>query len=91
VVFVPQNPDILEVAAILERMQMLISPDTAMVHLASALKVPVVGLYYNIEKEVLWRPFGVPYRTIVAPSGKIEDIVVEDVLRQTNSLLKETI
>jgi ADP-heptose:LPS heptosyltransferase len=89
VVFVPHNKDIITIGAMLGRMQALISPDTAMIHLASALNVAVVGLYYNREKAVLWRPFGVPSRILVAPTGKIGDISASDVLKLTVNLLEE--
>lgn len=59
VVQVPPELSITEVSAIISRIDLLITPDTSLVHIARSFKVPVVGMYprpqWNLER---WRPYG---------------------------------
>jgi ADP-heptose:LPS heptosyltransferase len=46
---------------------MVITPDTGIIHMASAVGTPVVGLYVGGQAAAEWRPFGVPYRVVTSP------------------------
>ena len=88
----PESPDILSVAALLDGARLLVTPDTAMVHVAAAHQVPVVGLYVPGESHMpLWYPWQVPMRTVLAtdPAG-VSTISVQDVLDSVSELLSET-
>jgi ADP-heptose:LPS heptosyltransferase len=64
----PEFPDILHAAALLEEMRLLVTPDTAMVHIAAAHGVPVVGLYPVREAHMpLWYPWEVAHRLVRTP------------------------
>lgn len=49
--------NIFDAAEIIARMDLIISPDTSFIHIASGLNIPTIGLYWNIpEKKILWGP-----------------------------------
>jgi ADP-heptose:LPS heptosyltransferase len=55
----------------LERSLVVITPDTGVLHLASATGRPVVALYTPTSVHLdRWLPRGVPYRVVMAPPGK---------------------
>lgn len=61
------STDILTTAEVLRFCELLFTPDTAFLHLASAVKVPVVALYCTAgENLVRWRTYGVKARELVA-------------------------
>jgi len=87
------NPssDILEVCAGLARMNVLVTPDTAMVHMADALGVPVVAMYISREKLTLWKPCRVAFCAVVSPDGTMDSVNAGDVVDALADLMKETI
>jgi ADP-heptose:LPS heptosyltransferase len=55
----------------------VITPNTALVHLASAVRTPVVALYEPSTPDwvALWLPLGVPYRALTSQvGGSIRDL-----------------
>lgn len=78
---VPPGLSLLEVSAILARLDLLISPDTSLVHIARSFHVPVVGLYSRFMKNfLLWKPFGQEVGAVVSGNdGNIHDITVDQV------------
>jgi ADP-heptose:LPS heptosyltransferase len=87
--FVPDNLGIIEVAAIIKRLDILISPDTSLVHIARAMQVPVVGLYSRNAKNFnLWHPYGQREFAVNAKSNDdIFDITVEQVQEKFQMLI----
>ena len=54
----PETPTVLHAAALLEGLAILVTPDTAMVHVAAAHGIPVVGLYRVTESHMpTWQPW----------------------------------
>lgn len=86
---VKQSHDILEVCAGLSRMDVLVTPDTAMVHIADALGVPVVAMYISREKVTLWKPCRVAFRAVVSSDGMMDSIGAGDVVDALAGLLGE--
>jgi ADP-heptose:LPS heptosyltransferase len=78
----PATPDILDVAALLEYARLVISPDTSIVHIASAMGTPVVGLYSGMATFIPeWMPHGVPFRAVeTADRTPLETIAVDAVV-----------
>jgi len=87
---VPPDLSLLEASAILARLDVLISPDTSLVHIARSFDVPVVGLYSRFMKNfLLWRPFGQEVGAVVSGNdGNIHDITVDQVFDAFVKLLK---
>lgn len=64
----PPSHDLLDLAALLARAAVVVTPDTANIHVASAMGRPVVALYTPLgTAPSLWAPLGVPHRSLVAP------------------------
>lgn len=65
----PSSPRLADLVALLARAAVVLTPDTANVHLAAALGRPVVGLYNSTWPDpfTLHRPFGVPYHVAALP------------------------
>lgn len=76
-------------AALLHYAKLLISPDTAIIHVAAALKVPAVVLYHQHDPALLpWYPYRSPYRALIArKAGTIAIIPPEAVLAAATELL----
>jgi len=83
------SADILEVCAALSGMDVLLTPDTAMVHMADALGVPVVAMYISREKQTLWKPCRVACRAVVSPDGTMESVAALTVVDALEDLIKE--
>lgn len=56
-----------ELIALIAGAAWVLSPDTAVVHIAAALGKPVVGLYSELIKVVEWYPFAVPSVCVLSP------------------------
>lgn len=83
---------ILEAGLYLQRARILISPDTALIHLAAAKGVPVVGLYQNDERNLnLFTPYGVPCKSIVSEDLTLNSIQPDQVLNAAQELLAECV
>jgi len=68
----------------------LLTPDTAAVHIASTLNVPVIALYPNYEWNfVSWQPLSKYYRAIRSNSESINNISVEEVYNAFKDILSE--
>ncbi|UCE24617.1 MAG: glycosyltransferase family 9 protein [Candidatus Zixiibacteriota bacterium] len=78
---VPDRLNLTEAAAIIKHLDLLITPDTSLVHIARAFKVQVVGLYSRYMKNfLLWRPYGQKAGAVVSGcDGNIFDITVDQV------------
>lgn len=78
---VPDKLNLTEVSAFIKQLDILITPDTSLVHIARAFQVPVVGLYSRFMKNfLLWRPYGQENGAVVSGcDGNIYDITVEQV------------
>jgi ADP-heptose:LPS heptosyltransferase len=86
---VPENLSLLDVSAIVGRLDMLISPDTSLVHIARLMKVPVVGLYSGHGRNFrFWRPYRQKHGAVVARSiYDIHDIEPDEVVEEFELLL----
>lgn len=82
----PTVPDLIAATSVLD---LVISADSAPVHFASALGVPVVAMFEDRpEKYLRWHPLGVPHMLLHA-GPKVDDISVAQVADATRSLLDE--
>lgn len=80
-VLVPPGLSLLEVSALISRLDLLISPDTSLIHIARSFNVPVVGLYSRATKNFRrWRPYQQADGAVVGEHhDNIYDITVEQV------------
>ena len=75
------NTDMLTIAALLGESKAVITPDTSVIHLASAMRVPVMGLYTPLQVTNEWLPHGVSHRIVLAsqnePVSSISEKTIE--------------
>jgi ADP-heptose:LPS heptosyltransferase len=91
VYIIPENLNLTTVSAIIKRLNILITPDTSLVHIARSFKVPVVGFYSRFMKNfMLWRPFDQEVGAVVSGNDdNIHDITVEQVTTTFNKLIEK--
>jgi ADP-heptose:LPS heptosyltransferase len=85
--------DVRDIADLIRRATLLITPDTGVVHLASATKTPVIALYSRwVGGEVhrIWTPYQTPHKILIAPRRlPVSFIEVAEVKHAILSLLSE--
>ncbi len=85
----PITYDVLEIAALLEKCLLLITPDTGVVHICSALKTPVVAIYSEEYTFNLWKPYKIKYRALISEDKNKMIVKPELVCLNTLELLRE--
>lgn len=84
----PQTRSIYDAGQIIQRLKVLISPDTSLVHVASCYGTPVAGLYRaDLDHIERFYPYAVPHRVLASPTHRITDIGVESVLNAVDELM----
>jgi ADP-heptose:LPS heptosyltransferase len=61
---------LLEIAALIEGAHFVISPDTSIVHFASAMCTPVLGFYTSIKDNHEWLPYNVKYKIVISDTNQ---------------------
>ena len=81
-VLIPDKLSLTKVSAVISELDVLISPDTSLVHIARSFQVPVVGLYSRFMSNfILWRPYGQEDGAVVSNNDdNIFDITPDQVL-----------
>ncbi len=67
-VILPPQSDFRVIAALAGRADVVLTPDTSLVHAASAAGVPVVG-FTVAENVISWAPWRIPCAVVAAPPG----------------------
>jgi ADP-heptose:LPS heptosyltransferase len=78
-----------EFVAMLSGGDLIVSPDTSVVHIAAALRTPVVELVTSESVAAEWYPWGTPYR-LIRHNQSISMIPVEEVMNARLALLPAT-
>ncbi|MEP7234934.1 MAG: glycosyltransferase family 9 protein [Ignavibacteriota bacterium] len=77
-----------ELAALIRLSSLVVSPDTSVIHFASAEKKPTIGFYVQHNP---WLPFGVPARVFIPSKEKpVESIPLNIVLPEAIDLLNNS-
>ena len=82
---------LLDLAALIDNLDIIISPDTSIVHMACAFKKPLVALYnQNIKLFEIWHPISDCNYVVFSDSKEsLESISVEDIVSKTSKLIKK--
>jgi heptosyltransferase III len=83
-----RNPDLGRVAAILSKLDLFICPDGGMMHLAAALRVPTLTLFFGTSPEI-WHPPVVTSRYLRAPQNDPRALDPEKVVQEAMKILNE--
>jgi heptosyltransferase-2 len=81
-----RNQPIRQVASILSWMDLVVSNDTGIMHVAAAAGTPVLSLFGPTDPEQ-WAPIGGSHRFIHGEGGRIDAIPVETVLENARAML----
>jgi ADP-heptose:LPS heptosyltransferase len=85
---VPPQFSFCQFAAIVHEFDLLLTPDTAVVHLAAAWKIPTVALYHSEPGIAPWIPYHTPHRAVDDPKG-ISAIPPDRVIAALQELIGE--
>ncbi|MCG8341549.1 MAG: glycosyltransferase family 9 protein [Chlorobiales bacterium] len=87
----PSTKNLLEAGMIVERLKVLLTPDTAMVHVASCYNVPVIGLYGQaFQDQTRFGPFLIQNKMVISPTAQVQDIAVTSVANALREFLENT-
>ncbi|MFN3386576.1 MAG: glycosyltransferase family 9 protein [Candidatus Thermochlorobacter sp.] len=82
---------LLEICVAIAGAKFVLTPDTAIVHIASAAGVPVVGLYSQLRSIAEWYPYQSPFALLLSPNeGSINHIPLARVEEALEQLFSET-
>ena len=92
VAIIPDGFSLLQASALVGQLDLLVSPDTSMIHIARSFHVPVVGLYSRFMKNfLLWRPFGQEAGAVLSGNDdNIFDISVDQVMSSVREVLRSS-
>ncbi|HET7153622.1 MAG TPA: glycosyltransferase family 9 protein, partial [Candidatus Kapabacteria bacterium] len=86
-VYLFHSANIRSLAALAAQCLMVVTPDTSVVHIAAAARVPVVTWNSSIENAVSqWIPNGIPYRAVYTDQYNAEAVPPEEVFKNVNEL-----
>lgn len=77
------SPSLDVFSAMISRLDFLISPDTSIIHLASAFEVPVFGLYVKYKtNDMIWSPYKSQYEVVITEDQDLKNVKYEDVINK---------
>ena len=81
---------IIDAAALIEQLDLIITPDTSIVHIASSFDKPVVSIHENQKDNFrLWSPSSTLSKTIFAKSKYgLFDYSINDIVKSAVDILK---
>jgi ADP-heptose:LPS heptosyltransferase len=88
----PEQGDasLLELAAIIEGALAVITPDTSIIHFASATKTPVVGFYTQMQDVHEWLPHQVKNRVVISSKNEpTSAIPIPKMINAIDDFIKE--
>lgn len=85
-----ENTPVRQVASVLANLNLVISNDTGIMHVAAAVGVPVLSLFGPTDP-LQWAPIGEKHRYIVSGDGRMESISVDEVLTAAREMLRPQI
>jgi ADP-heptose:LPS heptosyltransferase len=79
---IPPQLSLRDVIAMIKHLDLIMTPDTSICHVASSLRIPLLGLYTAAEENFQrWRPWHQPAWVLRPPSGdSLQGITVADYL-----------
>jgi ADP-heptose:LPS heptosyltransferase len=79
-----------EFAAMISELNLLFTPDTSTVHLGSAFKIPVFGLYVKYRtKDMIWSPYGSDFDYILTTEPTLDNLSYEQVIKKFQPFLEK--
>lgn len=77
------NPDFDKFAAVISNIDFLFTPDTSVVHLASAFNIPMFGIYVKYKTEnVVWYPYNTEHDLMITEKANFNNLDFDTVIKQ---------
>lgn len=89
VMLAPPTGHIMELAALIRRCELVLSPDTSVIHLASVYDKKIVGYYIHTDNYHWFYPASSQYRVLLAPGLTLESVSAEETLEAVNALMEQ--
>lgn len=90
VILSPETHSFDQFAALIQRLSLLVTPDTSAVHLAAAFQIPSVVLYVQSNKDLrIWDPYNAPSETLVTDVDDLTTIPPQKVLAAIRRLFAD--
>jgi ADP-heptose:LPS heptosyltransferase len=84
----PSTPTFDKFAALISELDLLMTPDTSAVHLASAFSIPSVVMYVQSNKSLrIWEPYHTPCKALVSDVDDLKTIIVASVSSAIDEML----
>jgi len=86
---IPQNMNLIQASALISKLDIMISPDTSLIHIARSLQIPVIGLYSQCQWNLLWwHPYKQREGAVLSSNNdNIHDISVDRILTTFESVM----
>lgn len=76
----PPNEDFDIFAAGISKLNMLFTPDTSIVHIASMMKIPVFGLFVKYKtKDMIWSPYNTDFESVITEESTLQNVTFDEV------------
>lgn len=88
----PPSKDFGDFAAAILELNMLFTPDTSVIHIASINKIPVFGVYvkYNTN-DMIWSPHNTDFESVITEEATLKNVTFEEVKKKFIPFLERTI
>lgn len=84
------SPSFDEFAAVVSKLDLLFTPDTSIIHLASAYCIPVFGLYVKFNtSDMIWSPYKSEFDCIVTENYNLSNITAEMAVEKFKPFLEK--
>ena len=85
-----KTASVLDVAALIQNLQLIITPDTSIVHIASAFNIPIVSIHEkNNDSYRLFAPKSQHSKTVFSEfSDRLDGYNIDNIIRDSMDLLK---
>jgi heptosyltransferase-3 len=86
----PATANLYEVGEMVKKLKLLITPDTALIHVASCFDTPVIGLYRNTQVDHdQFGPMSTLQEVIISPTPDVIDIDTSAISSSLREMLKK--
>ena len=83
-----ETPTVRDALALVGAAHFVFTPDTSIVHAASAFRVPIVAMFTS-DKVARWRPHGTVAREVVCDKETLRGVSAAEALRAVDAVLTE--
>jgi ADP-heptose:LPS heptosyltransferase len=88
----PPSKDFNDFAAAILELNMLFTPDTSVIHIASINKIPVFGVYvkYN-TRDMIWSPYNTEFDCVITEEPTLKNVTFDEVKKKFIPFLEQTL